>query len=335
MLLFLALLASSPAVARPCSAEEVAALTAPADARTPPFRLTCFATLPPGRSVRRRVLIEGAEASGAGLDCNGGSVGLAGVSSTTGAPTVAIWSRRAGAGWSVPRNVRIARCTVHGNLRIWGLGRDDLAALRASSRTPRHTVTAQAASPSGVRLEAVTFVATGSIPLYIGPGATGVSLTGGGFRGRSVSTAIYLDAESAGAVIRNVDFDIRTGREQIAVDGSARNRIENNRFELNGRGGVFLYRNCGEDGVVRHQTPSNNRITNNRFEAAALFAPRTVVVGAREGRRRYCRDDAGFPFGSSLDDGDHATGNVVVRNTVRRRWLPVWLQAGRGAVSAP
>ncbi len=51
-------------------------------------------------------------------------------------------------------------------------------------------------------------------------------MTGGGFRGRSVSTAVYLDAESAGTVIRDVAFDIRTGREHIAIDGSARNRIE-------------------------------------------------------------------------------------------------------------
>ncbi|MGV3578830.1 MAG: right-handed parallel beta-helix repeat-containing protein, partial [Brevundimonas sp.] len=98
--------------------------------------------------------------------------------------------------------------------------------------------------------------------------------------------------------------------------------IEANRFQLGGRGGVFLYRNCGEDGVIRHQTPSNNTITGNRFDGAALIAPRPVVVGSREGRRRYCGDDAGYPYGSSVDDGDHATGNVVTGNTIRRRWLP-------------
>ncbi len=320
MLLVLALLASPPAVARPCSAEEVAALTAPADATTSPFRLTCFAALPPGRAIQRRLVIEGAEASGAGIDCNGGSIGRAGVASTTGAPTVGIWSRRDDAGWSAPGGVRIARCTINGNVRIWGAGRDDVAALRASSRTANHTAASQAAAPSHITLEAVTFIATGSIPLYVGPGVTGTSVTGGSFRGRSVSTAVYLDAESADAMIRGVDFDIRTGREQIAVDGSARNQITGNRFRLNGRGGVFLYRNCGEDGVIRHQTPSNNRITDNRFEDAAPINPRAVVVGSREGRRRYCGDDAGYPFGSSLDDGDHAIDNFVARNTVRRRW---------------
>lgn len=324
-----------PVVARPCSSAEVLALTATADAAAPPVRLTCFATLPFGRSVQRPILFEGAEASGAGIDCNGGSVGRPGEPSTTRRPTVAVWSRRDNGGWSVPRDVRMTRCTIHGNLRVWGLGRDDLDGLRASSRTSGHTAAVQASAPTGLRLDDVTFVASGSIPLYVGPGVTGVRMNGGGFRGRSVSTALYLDAESAGAVISGVAFDIRTAREQVAVDGSANNRIEANSFNLGGRGGVFLYRNCGEDGVVRHQTPSGNTITGNRFEGAAWFRPRPVVVGSREGRRRYCDDDAGWSFGSSADDGDRATGNVVSGNTVRLRWLPSWLQAGRGPVRAP
>ena len=334
-LVLLALLAPAPVVARPCSPAELGALTAPADADTSAIRLTCFATLLPGSSIRRHVVFEGAEASGAGLDCNGGSVGMAGQASNTRDPTVAVWSRRDGRGWSVPRDVRITRCTIHGNLRVWGLGRDDIDGLRVSSRTPGHTAAVQAAAPSGLTLDDVTFVATGSIPLYVGPGVTGVRMTGGGFRGQSVSTAVYLDAESAGAFIRNVAFDIRTGREQIAVDGSARNRIEGNRFHLNRRGGVFLYRNCGEDGVVRHQTPSGNVITGNRFEGAAWPTPRPIVVGSREGRRRYCGDDAGYPFGSSADDRDRANGNVVSDNTTGFRWLSSPVQAGRGAVRAP
>ncbi|MBU1345486.1 MAG: right-handed parallel beta-helix repeat-containing protein [Alphaproteobacteria bacterium] len=313
----------------------MAALIQPADAGAEPIRLTCRATLPPGLTVQRRIVFEGAEASGAGLDCNGGSIGRTDRVSTTREPTVAVWSRRNGDGWSVPHDVRIVRCTINGNLRVWGLGRDDIDALRASSRTADHTTRVQASAPTGLRLEDVTFVGAGSIPLYVGPGVGGVRMTGGGFRGRSVSTAVYLDAESQGADIRDVDFDIRTGREQIAIDGSAGNRISGNRFQLRGRGGVFLYRNCGEDGVVRHQSPSGNVISDNRFRGGAWFRPRAVVVGSREGRRRYCGDDAGWPWGSSIDDGDGARGNVVSGNAVRLRWLPDWLQAGRGATRDP
>jgi len=310
---------------RPCSAEELSALTAAPDAADTPFRLICRASLN-GRPILRRVLIEGGEASGAGIDCGGAGIGRPGARTTTRTPTVAIWSRRLdGAGpaqgpaWSRPTDVFLRNCTIHGAIRIWGMGVggriDDL---RASSRTPGHTAAAQAAGPSHVTLTNLTFAATGSIPLYVGPGVTAVTVEGGRFNGRSDSTAIYLDAESAGNTLRNLTFDVRTPREIIAVDGSARNTITGNRFALGGQGGIFLYRNCGEDAVIRHQTPSDNVITDNVFTGASMLRPRTVVVGAREGGRRYCGDDRGWPFGSSLDDGDHATGNTVARNRTGR-----------------
>jgi hypothetical protein len=306
---------------RACSAAELRELTAVPNADDTPYRLTCRAELH-GRPILRRVLIEGAEASGAGLDCGGGGVGRPGARTTTQAPTVAVWSRRidgVSPAWSRPTDITLRNCTIHGAIRLWGMGVggriDDL---RNSSRTPGHTAAAQAAAPSHIVLTGLTFAATGSIPLYVGPGVTAVTVDGGRFGGVSESTAVYLDAESAGAAIRDVTFDIRTAREIVAVDGSARNTITGNRFALGGRGGgIFLYRNCGEDGVIRHQTPSGNVITDNVFIGASWLRPRTVVVGAREGGRRYCGDDRGWPFGSSLDDGDHATGNTVARNRTR------------------
>jgi hypothetical protein len=308
-------------VAAPCPAEVLAELTATADPT--PFHLTCFATLAPGSAVSRPVVIEGEEGSGAGLDCRGGSLGRPGMASTTRVPTVSIRSRRDGDGWSRPRGVRLVDCTIHGNARIWGLGAEGrIDELRASSRTTGHTDRAQAAAPTDIRFQRITFVATGSIPLYIGPGVTGVRIEGGRFTGRSVSTAVYLDAESAGTVVDGVDFDIITAREQIAVDGSARNRIVDTRFRRSDRGGVFLYRNCGEDGVIRHQAPTDTIITGNRFEGVSWLWPRAVVVGSREGRRRYCDDDAGYPFGSSIDDGDRAARNVVSGNRLTYRLWP-------------
>lgn len=302
------------ATAPACTPADIRALTTPSPL---PYRLTCRASLY-GQAVRRRVLIEGAEASGVGLDCGGGRIQPPGEASPQ-APTVAVWSRRDGAGWSRPVDVFVRHCTIVGNVRLWGMGAGgSMRDLLASSRTPHHTRAAQGAAPEGVRLDRVRFEATGTIPLYIGPGVTRTRVTNASFQGRSVSTAVYLDAESAGAEILDSVFAIRTGREQIAVDGSAANRIVGNRFALNGRGGVFLYRNCGEDGVIRHQTPSHNRITDNVFSGVAWLRPRTVAVGSRNGGRRYCRDDAGWPFGSSADDGDGATGNVVAANRTER-----------------
>lgn len=304
---------------RPCSDEQLTALVQPSDR---PYRLTCRAVLTPGQTVTRRILIEGAEASGSGIDCRGGSLGVPGARTTTQAPTVAVWSRRIEGPrplWSRPTDVTIRDCVIHGAIRIWGMGAGQgMSALQASSRTPGHTAAVQAVAPSHVRIEGVTFRGTGSIPLYVGPGVTDVTVAASRFIGVSDSTAIYLDAESARTTITGGVFDIATGREQIAVDGAAANRIVGNRLALRGRGGVFLYRNCGEDGVIRHQTPSGNLIADNVFSGANRFRPRTVVVGSREGGRRYCGDDAGYPFGSSIDDGDGAEGNIVRDNrTVR------------------
>lgn len=305
---------------RPCTAYELRQLTAPPDAADTPFRLICRATLSPDQPVIRRILIEGAESSGAGIDCGGGSLGRPGAPTTTQAPTIAIWSRRQPSApdrWSRPTDISLSRCKVHGAIRIWGMGAGgSMSDLLTSSRTSGHTTTVQGAAPSHISLTDIAFEGTGSIPLYVGPGVTQVHVERARFGGVSVSTAVYLDAESAGITIRNSNFAIDTAREMIAVDGSARNVIVGNRFDLGGEGGVFLYRNCGEDGVIRHQTPSGNRITDNVFSGASRFRPQTVVVGAREGDRRYCGDDRGFPFGSSADDGDNANGNIVARNRV-------------------
>lgn len=316
LILFLA--AQTPALpaARPCTTAETTELMRRTDE---PYTLLCRAVLTPDVRVTRRILIEGTEASGAGIDCRGGMLGVPGRETTTRTPTVFIASRLQNGVWRRPTDVAIRDCIVHGALRIWGMGAGgSMRDLLPSSRTATHTAAAQAAAPTRIGLTDVTFAATGSIPLYIGPGVTRVTAERPRFTGRSVSTAIYLDAESADNAVTGGVFDIRTGREQIAVDGSARNRITDNRFALRGKGGVFLYRNCGEDAVIRHQTPSDNQVTDNVFTGAGWLRPRAVVVGSREGGRRYCRDDAGWPFGSSVDDGDHATGNTVARNTVRR-----------------
>ena len=319
LMLAIGLQSWAPPAARPCSAAELTELTSAASA---PYRLTCRATLSAGQGVSRRILIEGAEATGSGIDCRGGTLGVPGRPTTTQAPTVAIWSRRMEGtlkGWSRPTDVAIRNCQIHGNVRIWGMGAGgSMIDLLDSSRTPDHPAAAQAAAPSNITLEGVAIIGTGSIPLFVGPGVTATRVLRGRFGGRSDSTAIYLDAESRDARIEGVVFDVATAREQIAIDGSASNVITGNRFALGGQGGIFLYRNCGEDGVIRHQTPSNNRITDNVFAGASRFRPRTVVVGALEGNRRYCGDDAGYPFGSSADDGDRATRNIVARNRLVR-----------------
>ena len=144
---------------------------------------------------------------------------------------------------------------------------------------------------------------------------TGVTIRNCTFTGWSASTTVYLDAESGGNRIEGCAFDVRSGREVMAIDGSATNTIVGNRFLRAGYGGIYLYRNCGEGGTVRHQTPQRNVIENNFFDLKDLHpGSYGIWLGSRQGRRSYCEDDAGYPFGSSVDNRDFADHNTLVGN---------------------
>ncbi|MGV7029899.1 right-handed parallel beta-helix repeat-containing protein [Methylobacterium symbioticum] len=307
-------------VAAACDPATRARLLAPPSADGDSVALTCSVRLAPGDRVLKRIVLEGRAASGVTLDCAGAAIGRPGEPARLDAVTVAIRSRppsRPGESWERPSGITIRDCAVFGHVRIWGMGVNGQApALRESSHSLGHTERAQAAAPTDITISGTTITASGPIPLYLGPGVTRVTLTGSRLAGRTVATALYLDAESAENRIEDNDVVAETGREAIAVDGSARNRITGNRFTLSGQGGVRLYRNCGEGGTVRHQTPSDNVITGNVFRGVGLFGADAIVVNSRNGWRLYCGEDAGYPFGSSLDNADGGTGNVVAPNRV-------------------
>ena len=215
---------------------------------------------------------------------------------------------------SIPTGVTIKRCKINGSIRIAGLGfNGEAPGVNASSKELGHTARAQAAAPSQISLYGLTITGKGRIPLYIAPGVTKVSLVDSTINGHSISVALYLDAESGFNIIRNNTFDI-TGatREIIAVDGSANNQLLANTIKQAPNGGIHLYRNCGEGGTVRHQASQHNLIAGNTIDNTGGYG---IWLGSRNGGRLYCRDDAGFPFGSSKDNGDFADNNTVRDNT--------------------
>lgn len=282
-----------------------------------PFELACDLSLGPHDTVRVPLVLSGSAASGVTLNCNGAS--LEGTAADM--PALAIRSvRRDDGSWDAPRNIAVGNCVIRGALRIIGLGRNGEAKwVQRSSLQPGHTERAQAAAPSRIRLERLRFIADGDIPLYLGPGATRVKLVNSRLEGRTNSVAIYLDAESAGNVISGNDFSIVTkSREMIALDGSARNKITGNTFENPVNGGIFLYRNCGEGGTIRHQAPQGNVIAGNVFRYAGSAADEkpAVWLGSRQGDRSYCFVDAAHPFGSSLTPRDNAQFNTVTGNSL-------------------
>lgn len=224
---------------------------------------------------------------------------------------------------SGPRNqlkdVVIRNCKLNGSIRILGMGRNGEApVVKASSITSGHTQRAQAAAPTNVLLSNLDIQAAGRTPVYIAPGVTNATLENSRLTGYSVSTAVYLDAESARNTIKGNTFSVTASsphREVIAVDGSADNLIEGNRFPSVRYGGIYLYRNCGEGGTVRHQAPTRNVIKGNKFGLRQLaWDQYGIWLGSRNANRSYCDNDKGHGFGSSVDDRDNANHNIVRGN---------------------
>lgn len=216
-------------------------------------------------------------------------------------------------------DITIRRCKINGSIRVAGLGLNGEAkGVRESSRSEGHTERAQAAAPTRVTLESLTITGHGRIPVYLAPGVTKVTLQDSTLTGSSNAVALYLDAESGHNVIRDNAFNVATGgsREVIAIDGSADNVISGNDIRRAKHGGIYLYRNCGEGGTVRHQTPQRNRITGNSFDLDGLaWTEYGIWLGSRNGGRFYCSDDDGYAFGSSKDNRDFANDNRVSGNT--------------------
>lgn len=215
-------------------------------------------------------------------------------------------------------NVTIKRCKINGSIRTIGLGRNgEAAGVKASSTTPGHTARAQAAAPKRTVLYAVTITGHGRTPLYLGPGTTRLTMYDSKVNGRSDSVALYLDAESGYNIIRNNIFALTSSsREVIALDGSADNQLLSNTIKNAKAGGIYLYRNCGEGGTVRHQAPQNNFIAGNTINLSELnWNNYGIWLGSRNGGRVYCNADNGFSFGSSKDNRDFANNNTLLNNS--------------------
>ena len=208
-------------------------------------------------------------------------------------------------------NVTVKNCTIEGDVRVWGLARNASAPLLQDiSRKVDYVSVIRKAAPAHTTIENCTITGTGTIPLYIGPGSTFTSVTNVKIGGVSTSTMVYLGAESYKTTISDSIIDATmSGREAVAIDASDHNIIRGTTI-THSHGGIYLYRNCGEGGVIRHTTPSYNEINNNVFVGNGV----AIWLGSREGNRCYCENDKGWPFGSSASDMDHARFNIVQNN---------------------
>lgn len=178
-------------------------------------------------------------------------------------------------------------------------------------------------------------------PSILVPGVTYSKLINSEVKGKSSRVGIYLDAESAYNTFENNYIHVETkednwgkipgvtgrGWPQMAIDGSSRNTIHNNRFSSLSNGGIYLYRNCGEGGTIRLTPPENNTITNNTFYYKKYKGSKPAIyLGSRDyGRKEstfgHCNDDSGRPYGSSSSNKDYARHNIIKNNKLHKRMI--------------
>lgn len=334
-------LALSPVPAKTCSATQLAKILEGRTASQNSVNVKCSATLNSSDVVTKQLIFEGADASNIVFDCKGATLDKRGANAEL--YQVVVRSKILNdKSWSVPQNILVKNCKIIGDVRVYGMGTTGQAEkVRKSSHSLGHTERAQAAAPRHIVLDHMTFQADHNRAIYFAPGVTHSVLSNSRILGKMDSGAVYLDAESADNLIQNNTFDAEAGREIISIDGSSNNSIVGNFFSGLNKGGIYLYRNCGEGGTVRHQSPHFNSITNNVFyynqteNDASFFEkvgvsifnffspvdveagpPPAVWIASRNGNRLYCDDDKGFGFGSSADNDDLVKNTVVTNNQI-------------------
>lgn len=309
---------SYAAAALMCDATKLREVLEPATSSRPNVYVNCNLNLNNRDVISKTLIIQGKESTGVQINCNGATLDgrIKGVSRM-----LIVRPKKVGANFERPSDVVINKCNVVGAIRIAGMDSNANGSnTKASSKLAGHTARAQAAAPKNIQLVGLTITGIDEVPVYVGPGVTRTSIRNSQFWGSSVSTAIYLDAESASNTILNNRFNINTSREIIAIDGSANNVIQQNIFSHLEDGGIYLYRNCGEAGAIRHQTPNSNKIISNYFYYRVYQGSNPAIwLGSRNGGKSYCGDDAGYSFGSSIDNKDHANRNTVVDNQIQGR----------------
>jgi len=303
----------------------------------PEVVLNCSITMAPHDVITKRIIVEGSGGSGVTIDCNGATIDGSRVSALCGTEgnkrnMVLIASKGAGdlagGAWTRPTDVTVKNCNVIGGVRIQSIRSEGL--LRNSSYQANHTVVMQRVAPKRITLDNLTVTAREWIPVYFESGVSESKLINSELKGQSNATAVYLDAESTHNLIKHNDIHTVTGREVMAIDGSSGNRVIDNHFSALSHGGIYLYRNCGQSGIVRHTTPAANEIVNNVFyydkynPSPPWAGSPSVFLGSRNGSPGYCGDDKGHPFGSSVSNLDYAQNNVVMQNQIYKlepRWM--------------
>ena len=339
---------STASAANPCSANKMIAVRAPATVADPDVWIACNLTLGASEVITKTIKISSSAANDITINCNGADLGDDAHKSVRRIEIESDVVKNA-AGECIkdatgnyctydrPENVTIRDCDIFGRVDV---GSNQPEQGSEVTRHADYTQAARMAAPRNIRFEEVRVYVENDKAFYVYPGVERFQLIDSYMYGSSPNVALYLDRESHGHEIRNNEFRVDTDREIIAVDGSSENLIVNNYFSYTKNGGIFLYRNCGEGGYIRHTTPSFNHIINNRFNNGSYAGDRpNIWLGARNGYDYhqplntefdhlspidYCdadlqADGSPYPWGSSASNLDYANYNVVMQNQFYNR----------------
>lgn len=302
--------------AKACSVAKVNELLEPATDLKKAVKLNCSTVISSKYVISKQVIFEGSNANGAVLDCKGSTITNAGDALIVRSRVVTTNGVRV---YERPEGVTIKNCKIEGGVRVYGMAKNGEGEfLRESSRQDaNHTKRAQSNAPKNIMMENLRIKSDNRIAFYVSPGVTYLTLKKSYITG-SAPLAVYLDAESGYNSFLNNSFDTATEkREVFAIDGSANNIIQGNKFSSLSNGGIYVYRNCGEGGTIRHQRPAGNTIADNIFYYKNYKGGNpSIYLGSRNGNRNYCSYDQGFAWGSSVNDGDYARNNIVTGNKI-------------------
>ncbi|MFN8640475.1 MAG: right-handed parallel beta-helix repeat-containing protein [Candidatus Binatia bacterium] len=148
---------------------------------------------------------------------------------------------------------------------------------------------------SGVRFSRNAVSGSGSVGIYLEAGS----------RDNVVEQSVVTDNGWKDVIPGPASFTIgmttiyylSTGREGIAVDGSRGNVIRDNVVADNAAGGIFAYKNCGENTSqsghwVRRYGASGNRISHNRVSDG----PNGIWIGSRAAENQLFMDCSDPPL---------------------------------------
>lgn len=173
-------------------------------------------------------------------------------------------------------------------------------------------------SPKNIIIDHVEVLGSGRGGVYFDSYVTDSVLMNSMVKG-SKKVGVYLEQGTQGIRILNNTIQgngVEGRREGLAIDSSAKNTVEGNHFSGNAGGGVFIYKNCGENfkagrSALRWQSSDFNIIKNNTFTDESIG----VWIASRQSKdlsKWGCGDSAVDARGRYYKD--YANNNVVEGN---------------------